>query len=325
MAHLLRPRQSLWPRTGRCGRAGIWGQRGHKELPLRRLNSTHQSNRGSVRLKQEVAHYLATGEADPLGRTFPGEDTLERLRGYKRYLRSALIEEVRCREHGRRQRHAPADFDPASWTRRKVEPMITGLFPLAERQVMLDVAERSLVFLTRQAAHQAIRDIGFLEDAWMIANIYLGSLGAATFGGEGDRAVGLSLETKCYVSLEYFAEEAPLADYVVHEVAHIFHNCKRRTVGLPHSHHKEWLLDVAFVKRKTFAYACEAYSRLVERARPRQGRRLLLAQGSRASKLCDDFTDRAELLDILADAIDVRNGWRRILVRCSPPKRTSTY
>jgi len=274
-------------------------------------------------LEREVAHFLATGEADPLGRAFPGNHALERLTGYERHLRNALMEEVGRRELGRCQRWAPADFDPAAWTRRKVEPMITGLFPTAERPVMLDVAERSIVFVTREAAHQAIRDIRFPEEAWTIANIYLDSLGAPTLGNEGATPVGINLETKCYVSLEYFAEKAPLADYVVHEVAHIFHNCKRRTIGLPHSRRNEWLLDIAFIKRETFAYACEAYSRIVEQARGKEKRRDLLAQGARVSRLCDASVDRAELLDILADAIEARNGWRRILARCSPPEQKS--
>jgi hypothetical protein len=34
-----------------------------------------------------------------------------------------------------------------------------------------------------------------------------------------------------YVSPEYFAGSEPFADFIVHEAAHIFHNCKRRMVG----------------------------------------------------------------------------------------------
>ena len=89
--------------------------------------------------------------------------------------------------------------------------------------------------------------------------MYLLSLRAPLLGNER-RAVGLSEEMKCYVSLEYFTETDPFADYIVHEVAHIFHNCKRKTLGLPHSRSKEWLLNIDFVKRETFAYACEFYS-----------------------------------------------------------------
>lgn len=48
-----------------------------------------------------------------------------------------------------------------------------------------------------------------------------------------------SEETTCYVSVEYFRDHDPCADYVVHEAAHIFHNCKRATVGLPETRRRE--------------------------------------------------------------------------------------
>ena len=45
-------------------------------------------------------------------------------------------------------------------------------------------------------------------------------------GEDAPNLVGLSEETTCYVSPEYFAEDDPFADFIVHEAAHIFHNCK---------------------------------------------------------------------------------------------------
>jgi hypothetical protein len=53
------------------------------------------------------------------------------------------------------------------------------------------------------------------------------------------RLVGLSEETTCYVSPDYFAEDCPFADFIVHEAAHIFHNCKRATVGLRETRTKD--------------------------------------------------------------------------------------
>jgi hypothetical protein len=237
--------------------------------------------------------------------------------GYERHLRAELIAEVRRREPGHRQTQVPADFNSPSWTRGKVEPMINGLFPASERQVVLQAAECSIVFLTCEAAHQIIREIPYLESAWTIANVYLNSLGAPMLGNEAMQIVGLSLERKCYVSTEYFAERDPFADYVTHEVAHIFHNCKRETFGLPHTLSKEWLLDIAYAKRETFAYACETYGRIVEQAQGTAGRRALLTQYARSPKPSDETVDSAELLDILTEAIEARNGWKRILLRCS--------
>ncbi len=44
--------------------------------------------------------------------------------------------------------------------------------------------------------------------------------------------VGLNEETTCYASIEYFRNHNPFDDYVIHEAAHIFHNCKREMIGL---------------------------------------------------------------------------------------------
>jgi len=281
--------------------------------------------RMSDRLDQEVAHYLATGESDPVGCAFPGEHTFERLTGYDRHLRGALIAEVRNRERGRPQSQVPADVEAAAWVRRKVEPMITGLFSSVERPVVLGVAERSILFLTRETIHRTIFEVPYLGSAWTIANMYLHSLDAPMLGDGASPAVGLSMEMKCYVSLGYFVEEDPLADYVVHEVAHIFHNCKRQTIGLSHSRSKEWLLDIAYAKRETFAYACEAYSRILEQTSGKMERRGLLTRYAHGLEPCDDSVNGAELLDILAEAVEARNGWKRILARCSGVKKRAIH
>jgi hypothetical protein len=141
-------------------------------------------------------------------------------------------------------------------------------------------------------------------------------------GNEATQIVGMSLERKCYVSVEYFTEKDPFADYVTHEVAHIFHNCKRETLGLPHTRCKEWLLGIAYAKRETFAYACETYGRIVEQAQGKAGRRALLAQYARSPQPSDDTVEPKELLDILTEAVESRNGWKRILARCSTSNRS---
>jgi hypothetical protein len=278
------------------------------------------SGDGQLVMEREVARYLATGESDPLGSAFPGSHTFERINKYDQHLREALIQEVQRRERGRRLQYMPERFDPVTWTRRKVEPMIAGLFPAAEREVVLGVAARSIVFLTQKAAHQAIRETPFLSSARTIANVYLHSLGASILGDDSGQIVGLNLERECYVSMDYFADEDPFADYVTHEVAHIFHNCKRETVGLPYSRSREWLLEISFARRETFAYACEAYGRILEQADGREHRHSLLAQYIHGPMPSDDRVEQTELLDILAEAVEARNGWKRILARCSSRK-----
>jgi len=127
-------------------------------------------NLDSPALQRDVARYLATGQADPLGRAFPGHHALEQLTGYERCLRAALIAEVCRREHVLPQEQVPLGFNSNTWTRGRVEPMIRSLFPRSECQIVLQMAERSIVFLTREATHQILHKIPYLENAWTIAN-----------------------------------------------------------------------------------------------------------------------------------------------------------
>jgi len=123
----------------------------------------------------------------------------------------------------------------------------------------------------------------------------------------------MSEETTCYVSPQYFAEADPFADFIVHEVAHIFHNCKRATIGLSETRRKQWLLDIDYLKRETFAYACEAYARVIERGK-RPAQRLALAEeyGS-AERISDERVAAGEVASIVRQAAAARNGWKIIL------------
>jgi hypothetical protein len=189
---------------------------------------------------------------------------------------------------------------------------------------VLDLVERSIIFLTPEATRRTIEEVDFDSSAWQIANVYLCGIGAPTLGDGAFRAVGLSEETRCYVSLAYFEDENPYADYVVHEAAHIFHNTKRETVGLPHTRRREWMLDIDFCKRETFAYACEVYSRILEQGTTPARRRALLAAYAEDPIPGEERVETVEHLDILGEAVAARNGWKRILSRCAPAKRRSS-
>ena len=78
--------------------------------------------------------------------------------------------------------------------------------------------------------------------------------------------------------MDYFRANHRFADFVVHEEERIFHNCKRRTLGLPETRRHEWLLEIDLKKRETFAYACEAYSRILELTDGPHARRKLYQQ-----------------------------------------------
>lgn len=76
-------------------------------------------------------------------------------------------------------------------------------------------------------------------------------------------------------------------------------------------------------KSETFAYFCEAYSRILELGETCSARSRLLSELAEGPMPPDECTDGAEYVDILRKAVAARNGWKRILDRCSPPKPTS--
>jgi hypothetical protein len=269
--------------------------------------------------QDEIARYLETGQCDIEYFAWPGR-LFERATRAHEDLRGALVAEVRRRAGDHGVPEALSDLDVVAFTRRRVEPMVRGLFPRVEQETVLAVLERSAVFLTAANIDETLRSTQWDRTAWDLANLYLASVGADLLGDEAPRIVGLSEETTFFVSSEYFEEEDPFADFVVHEAAHVFHNCKRRTIGLPETRRREWLLDIDYRKRETFAYACEAYARIVERA-PRLAERGALGDAFARERATptDERVDRDELVDIVRDAVAVRNGWKRILARCAPP------
>lgn len=123
-----------------------------------------------------------------------------------------------------------------------------------------------------------------------------------------------------YVSMAYFDEADLCADFIVHEVAHIFHNCKRATVDLPVTRRREWLLDIDFRKRELFAYACEAYSCILAAGETREGRIDAVARHVEGELPSDETVDIDQYLGLLAEAVSSRNGWKVIFRRCSPTR-----
>jgi len=155
--------------------------------------------------------------------------------------------------------------------------MVRGLFPRGEREAVLGLLARSVVVLT-PATVGDVRQARWLGTAWRLANLYLRSIGARPVGPDAPDLVGISEETTCWVSSEYFRANGRFEDFVVHEAPHVFHNCKRRTAGLPETRRREWLPDIAFGKRETFADASEAYARIVELGETRAARLALVEE-----------------------------------------------
>ena len=125
----------------------------------------------------------------------------------------------------------------------------------------------------------------------------------------------------CFVSLAYFESTDPFSDFVVHEVAHVFHNTRRRIVGLPSTRRTEWMLAIDFRKRETFALACEVYSCILERATVPADRMSLARDYGNEAHLPKRAVDSGELIDIIGEAAASRAGWKIILKRCAPASK----
>lgn len=270
-------------------------------------------------ISDEVRRYLRTGESDPLYRAWPGGGIFERANRAHADLRGALVEAVRQRTSGLRHPVMP-QIETIAFTKAKVAPMVRGLFPRAEQEVVLDALGRSVVFLTNANIEAILMGPGFDSAAWDLANLYLGSLGAELLSEQAPAIVGLSQETTCYVSSGYFTEEDPFADFVVHEVSHIFHNVKRASLDLPSTRSREWLLDIDYRKRETFAYSCEVFSRIIDRAKSPAERRRLAEEYGQKGRVSDERADSSEIAGIVREAAGGRNGWRVILSRCAPAR-----
>ncbi len=282
------------------------------------MTQTTQST--SEEIAREIERYLRTGDTDPNHLAWSGATFLETARRAHEDLIDALVEAVQGRSGDPRTLQALAEIDPVALTRRKTEPMVKGLFPRAEQEAVLALVERSLVFVTSQNIEAVLRGCPWMRNAWDIANLYLGSIGAELLGPDAPVIVGLNLEATCYVSPAYLEDDDPFGDFVVHEVAHIFHNCKRRAAGLRETRRREFLLDIDYSQREAFAYACEAYARIVERAGGPAERIALAEEFGREVSVADDRVDAGEVADIVQEASGRRNGWKVILARCGPKR-----
>ena len=277
-----------------------------------------------------IAHYLRHGDVDAECSAWPG-GFLDRHRLAHHDLRQALAAEVTRRSAGIAPallQNVPQDGQ-VELTHRRIEPMVRGLFAPDEQDTVLDRLRSSVVFITGGNIDELIHGLTWHHTAWTVANMHLRSLGLEPMGGrDGGRdsaPVGMSEEITCYLTPEYFTETDPYADFVVHEVAHIFHNCKRGTLGLKQTRTREWLLDIEFSERETFAYSCEAYSRVINGSADRRERQRRAEAFAESARLPAHAVDEQTVIDIVRAAAASRSGRRHILARCAParPRKTS--
>ncbi len=277
-----------------------------------------------VNIDYEIKKYISTGDTDPYGSSWQGANVIERARNARRHLRSSLANEVRRRAEGCSPKEIPCLHGLQDFAQRKVAPMVEGLFSIEEQGFVLKTLTSSILFITGETVYDIIQTTRWDKTAWDLANLYLLSLGADLLGKDAPTIVGLSEETTYYISSSYFHEEDRFADFLVHEAAHIFHNCKRSTAGLEETRTNEWLLPIAFNLRETFAYACEAYSCIVQLGRTKLDRMKLLEEQKGSFSQEYECIDYAVYWQSLESAVSGRNGWKKILENCrSRPTRKS--
>ena len=271
--------------------------------------------------QDKIARYLSTGEHNGLYAAWPGESLMARARNGELALRRALISAVNDRAPAAKVPDALADLDVEAFAREKLLPMVRGCFPASEQTAVLEMLGRSVIFLTADNIEAVLRTTPFVGTAWTLTNLYLLSLVAEPFSDDAPKIVGLSEGTTCYISTAYFQRESRFEDFLVHEAAHVFHNCKRETIGLPKVRGREWLLEIDFRKREMFAYACEGFSRIIALGNTLAARRRLLTDIEKERVLSDDRVDVDDYIQTLRHAVCSSNGWKRILESCKPPSR----
>jgi hypothetical protein len=150
---------------------------------------------------KEIERYLRTGEHDQYYSAWPGNSFLDRANHGDAALRRALVAEVLRRTQHAAGPEVCADLDVVALTRTKVAPMVLGLFPRHEQQTVLELLERSVVFLTPSNIATILAQTRWPMTAWTLANLYLESFGVELLSDDAPRLVGLSEETICYVSM----------------------------------------------------------------------------------------------------------------------------
>jgi hypothetical protein len=105
-----------------------------------------------------------------------------------------------------------------------------------------------------------------------------------------------------------YLTDDPYSDVVVHEAAHLLNYLKPRHYGLCTGRHQERFVDVDLPHYELFAYACEAYSRVVQQG----DRKSRIAFAGRMTEGAFSFPRRElnEIAPLILRAAAARNGWR---------------
>jgi len=207
---------------------------------------------------------------------------------------------------------AEAQADPLvspETIRQRIEPMVSGLVQADWRDVALhEITARTFILNlpgTRKAVEAELSTC-FMGSAWRVLWSLFEDYGLKP----DDINVGCDGLAGDYAHVRWSAyhTDDPYSDVVVHEAAHMLHYLKSSQYGFQVRRGQERFVDIEFHHRELFAYACEAYSRVVVHG----DRKARTAFAEKMPDAAFSFP-RAEIKEVAAlvlSAARARNGWR---------------
>jgi hypothetical protein len=208
---------------------------------------------------------------------------------------------------------APAtpQVDPET-IRPRIEPMVKGLVQDDWQEVALrELTARTFVlnFQGARAAMDAELATSFMGTAREILWALYGDYGLKP------EQIDMGCDGVCagefaHVRLSAYESKDPYSDVIVHEAAHLLHYLKPRSYGLHTRRGQERFVDVEFRHRELFAFACEAYSRVVLRGGRKS--RIAFAEKMRDGAFSFPRSQMEEVGALILGAARARNGCRVI-------------
>ncbi len=196
--------------------------------------------------------------------------------------------------------------------RRRIEPMVKGLVQDDWQEVALRELTARTFVLNFQGARAAMdREL---------ATSFMGTATQILWGLYGDyglkpEGIDMGCDGVCagefaHVTLSAYESKDPYSDVIVHEAAHLLHYLKPRHYRLHTRRGQQRFVDVEFRHRELFAFACEAYSRVVLHG----GRKSRIAFAEKMHDGAFSFprSQVEEIAALVLGAAHARIGWRVI-------------
>lgn len=196
--------------------------------------------------------------------------------------------------------------------RRRIEPMVKGLVQDDWQQVALpELTARTFVlnFQGAKVAMDAELATCFMGTAWQILWAVYGDYGLKPKDVDLE-CDGVSAGTFAHVRLSAYETRDPYSDVIVHEAAHLLHYLKPEHYGLHVRRGQERFVDVEFRHREQFAFACEAYSRVLLQHDRKS--RIAFAKSMNEGAFSFPSNQLEEIAALVGEAARARNGWRVI-------------